>query len=111
MKQSKGRVGRKGELFPPRQVREEAGLKPGDHVIFKADHGRVEVVKIPGLQKNYPSRYIAVKNGKVVASGREFGKVYDAAVRRVKKDFVTGYILSGEPFVLDTRLQHLHYTV
>jgi hypothetical protein len=56
--------------------------------------------RYPELQKEYPSRYIAVKNGKVVASGREFGKVYDAALRRVKKDFVTGYILSGEPFVL-----------
>jgi len=56
--------------------------------------------RYPELQKKYPSRYIAVKNGKVVASGREFGKVYDAAVRKVKKDFVTGYILSGEPFVL-----------
>jgi len=57
--------------------------------------------RYPELQKKYPSRYIAVKNGKVVASGREFGKVYDAAVRKVKKDFVTGYILSGEPFVLN----------
>ena len=57
--------------------------------------------RYPELQKKYPSRYIAVKNGKVVASGREFGMVYDAAVRRVKKDFVTGYILSGELFVLN----------
>jgi uridine phosphorylase len=39
-----------------------------------------------------------VKNGKVVASGRDLGKVYYAAVRRVKKDFVTGYIVSGDPF-------------
>jgi hypothetical protein len=57
--------------------------------------------RYPELQKKYPSRYIAVKNGKVIASGREFGKVYDAALRRVKKDFVTGYILSEEPFVLN----------
>jgi len=57
--------------------------------------------RYPELQKKYPSRYIAVKNGKVVASGREFGKVYDAALRRVKKDFVTGHILSGKPFVLN----------
>ncbi len=54
------------------------------------------------LQRKYPNRYVAVKNGRVVASGREFGRVYDAAIRKVKKDFVTGYILSGEPFVLNT---------
>jgi len=59
MKQSKGRVGQKGELFPPRQVREEAGLKPGDHVIFKADHGRIEVVKIPGLREAFSRKKIA----------------------------------------------------
>jgi bifunctional DNA-binding transcriptional regulator/antitoxin component of YhaV-PrlF toxin-antitoxin module len=53
MKQSKGRVGQKGELFPPREVREEAGIKPGDHVVYKADHGRIEVVKIPGLREAF----------------------------------------------------------
>ncbi len=55
------------------------------------------------LQKKYPGQYIAVKNGKVVASGRDLGKVYDAAVRRVKKDFVTGYIVSGDPFIFNTQ--------
>jgi bifunctional DNA-binding transcriptional regulator/antitoxin component of YhaV-PrlF toxin-antitoxin module len=59
MKQSKGRVGPKGELFPPRQVREEAGLKPGDHVIYRADHGRIEVVKIPGLREAFSRKKIA----------------------------------------------------
>lgn len=59
--------------------------------------------RYPELQRKYPNRYVAVKNRKVVASGCEFGKVYDAAIRKVKKDFVTGYILSGEPFVLNTR--------
>jgi len=54
-----GRVGQKGELFPPRQVREEAGLKPGDHVIYKADRGRIEVVKIPGLREAFSRKKIA----------------------------------------------------
>ena len=54
-----GRVGRKGELFPPKEVREEAGLKPGDHVVYKADHGRIEVVKIPGLREAFSRKKIA----------------------------------------------------
>ena len=54
-----GRVGQKGELFPPREVREEAGLKPGDHVIYKADRGRIEVVKIPGLREAFSRKKIA----------------------------------------------------
>lgn len=51
-----GRVGQKGELFPPKEVREEAGLKPGDQVVYKADHGRIEVVKIPGLREAFSRR-------------------------------------------------------
>ena len=54
-----GRVGKKGELFPPKGVREEAGLKPGDHVVYKADHGRIEVVKIPGLREAFSRKKIA----------------------------------------------------
>jgi len=54
-----GRVGQKGELFPPKEVREEAGLKLGDHVVYKADHGRIEVVKIPGLREAFSRKRIA----------------------------------------------------
>ena len=46
-------MGRKGELFPPKEVREEAGLNPGDQVVYKADRGRIEVVKIPGLHEAF----------------------------------------------------------
>ena len=54
-----GRVGQKGELFPPKEVREEAGLKPGDKVVYRADPGRIEIVKIPGLREAYSRRKIA----------------------------------------------------
>lgn len=52
-RKASGRVGQKGELFPPKEVREEAGLKPGDQVVYKADRGRIEVVKIPGLKEAF----------------------------------------------------------
>ena len=51
-----GRVGQKGELFPPKQVREEAGLKPGDLVVYAANHGRIEVFKVPGLREAFSRR-------------------------------------------------------
>jgi bifunctional DNA-binding transcriptional regulator/antitoxin component of YhaV-PrlF toxin-antitoxin module len=54
-----GRVGQKGELFPPKQVREEAGLRPGDVVVYTADHGRLEVLKVPGLREAYSRRKTA----------------------------------------------------
>lgn len=54
-----GRVGQKGELFPPKQVREEAGLKPGDMVVYAANHGRIEVFKIPGLREAFSRRKAA----------------------------------------------------
>ncbi len=54
-----GRVGQKGELFPPKKVREEAGMKPGDQVVYKANRGRIEVVKIPGLREAFSRRKTA----------------------------------------------------
>ncbi len=54
-----GRVGQKGELFPPKDVREEAGLSPGDLVVYTANHGRIEVIKIPGLHEAYSRRKTA----------------------------------------------------
>ena len=49
--------------------------------------------------------YVAVKDGRVIAYGREFGKVYDEAREKVGEDFMIDYILSGEPFVLEVKLQ------
>jgi len=51
------------------------------------------------LQAKYPNMYVAVKDGKVVSANKEFGKAYEEASKKVK-DFVTDYILSGEPVVL-----------
>ncbi len=56
------------------------------------------------LQKRYPRMYVAVKDGKVIAYGREFGKVHDEAKKKVGKGFIMGYILSGEPFALKADL-------
>jgi len=56
------------------------------------------------LQKAYPNMYVAVKDGKVVAYGKDFGKVYDEAREKVGEGFIVGYILSGEPFILKADL-------
>jgi len=56
------------------------------------------------LQKAYPNMYVAVKEGKVVAYGKDFGKVYDEAREKVGEGFIVGYILSGEPFILKADL-------
>ncbi len=49
------------------------------------------------LQHKYPSQYVAIKDGKVVAHGRDIKRVYESAKRKVKKGFVTEYIFSGQP--------------
>jgi len=50
------------------------------------------------LQQRYPNMYIAVKDGEVLSANREYGKMYDEALKK-SVDFVTDYIFSGEPFV------------
>lgn len=53
----------------------------------------------PTLQTKYPNMYVAVKDGKVISANKEFGKTYEEAKKKAGEDFVTDYILSGEPFV------------
>ncbi len=53
----------------------------------------------PMLQAKYPKMYVAVKDGKVVSANKEFGKAYEEAKKKAGEDFVTDYILSGEPVV------------
>ncbi len=63
--------------------------------------------RYPELQSKYPNQYVAVKNGKIIAHGRDLRRVYYKAKREAGKDFVTEYILSGEPFVLRAILQDI----
>jgi hypothetical protein len=54
----------------------------------------------PMLQAKYPNMYVAIKDGKVISANKEFGKTYEEAKNKVGEDFITDYILSGEPVVL-----------
>ena len=63
--------------------------------------------RYPQLQRKYPDQYIAIKDGRVVSHGRDVKRVYETAERKVDKGFVTEYILSGQPFVLDIMIRCL----
>jgi len=45
------RVGSKGELFPPKEIREKLGLKPHTKVIYKLEEGRLVVEPVPSLEE------------------------------------------------------------
>ncbi|MBS7645594.1 MAG: AbrB/MazE/SpoVT family DNA-binding domain-containing protein [Candidatus Bathyarchaeia archaeon] len=45
------RVGSKGELFPPKEIREKLGLTPHKKVIYKVEGGRLIVEAIPTLEE------------------------------------------------------------
>jgi len=49
MKQS--RVGSKGELFPPKEIREKLKLNPHTKVIYKIEAGRLIFEPIPSLKE------------------------------------------------------------
>lgn len=48
---SKSRVGSKGELFPPKKIRETLGLRPHVKVIYKIEGGRLLVETVPSLEE------------------------------------------------------------
>jgi len=47
---SKSRVGSKGELFPPKDIREKLGLRAHVKVIYKIEEGRLVVEPVPSLE-------------------------------------------------------------
>jgi len=47
----KSRVGSKGELFPPKEIRERLGLHAHVKVIYKIEAGRLVVEPIPSLEE------------------------------------------------------------
>lgn len=47
---SKSRVGSKGELFPPKEIREKLGLRAHVRVIYKIEEGRLVVEPVPNLE-------------------------------------------------------------
>jgi bifunctional DNA-binding transcriptional regulator/antitoxin component of YhaV-PrlF toxin-antitoxin module len=47
----KTRVGSKGELFPPKKIREKLGLRAHTGVIYKIEDGRLVVEPVPNLEE------------------------------------------------------------
>lgn len=47
---AESRVGSKGELFPPKKIREKLGLKPRSKVIYRIEEGKLIVEPIPTLE-------------------------------------------------------------
>jgi len=45
------RVGSKGELFPPKEIREKLGLKPHTKVIYRIEEGRLLVEPVPNIEE------------------------------------------------------------
>ena len=48
---SESRVGSKGELFPPKDIREKLGLHACTKVIYKIESGRLIVEVVPSLRE------------------------------------------------------------
>jgi len=45
------RVGSKGELFPPKEIREKLGLYACTKVVYKIESGRLVVEPVPSLKE------------------------------------------------------------
>ena len=48
---TESRVGSKGELFPPKAIREKLGLLPRVRVIYTVEEGRLLVEPVPSLEE------------------------------------------------------------
>ena len=60
----KGRVGKKGEIYIPKKIRESVGLIPGDEIEVDVDEGKLVIRKKPSaldLLKQRPLATIKVE--------------------------------------------------
>ena len=48
---SESKVGSKGEIFPPKRLRDELGLQPHTKIRYEVKEGRLVVEAIPTLQE------------------------------------------------------------
>jgi bifunctional DNA-binding transcriptional regulator/antitoxin component of YhaV-PrlF toxin-antitoxin module len=53
---SESRVGSKGELFPPKDIREKLRLKPHAKIIYKVVEGRLIVEPVPSLEEVFQEK-------------------------------------------------------
>jgi bifunctional DNA-binding transcriptional regulator/antitoxin component of YhaV-PrlF toxin-antitoxin module len=68
----KSRVGSKGELFPPKEVRERLGLRAHAKVIYRIEEGRLIVEPVPSLEevlKETPSIEITLEESHNLRKG------------------------------------------
>ena len=63
-----GIVGSKGELFPPKSIREQLGLKKGQKIIYRVLNGRLIIEKYVELEE------ILSKSAKIEISFDEMKK-------------------------------------
>jgi len=46
-----GVVGKKYDLYPPKEIRNELGLKPGQKVLYRVEKGKLVVEVIPRVEE------------------------------------------------------------
>jgi len=62
MKPIESRVGSKGELFPPKEIREKLGLTPNAKILYRVSEGRLiiePVARLEDLMSNQPMQIIS----------------------------------------------------
>lgn len=45
----KGIVGKKGELFPPKEIRDILGLRSGSEVVYRVEKSRLVIEPVPDI--------------------------------------------------------------
>ncbi len=63
-----GKIGKKGQIVIPKEIREKYNIKPGDIIIFKIQDGKLILEKIQEKMKDI------LKASKPIESSLEFQK-------------------------------------
>jgi len=55
---TESRVGSKGELFPPKEIREQLGLKPRRRVVYTVENGRLVVEPVSTIEELFERSHV-----------------------------------------------------
>ncbi len=77
---ARGKVGSKGELFPPRGIREGAGLSPHDDIEFRVEGEEIVVRRVVTIDD-----LLRERKPKVALSQQEFRRIRRSLSQEVER--------------------------
>ena len=78
-----GVVGKKYDLYPPKEIRKELGLKPGQKVLYRVEEGKLVIEVVPSVEEAEKlPKFAQTSVGEFEKFTKEFGETTFKKLRK-----------------------------